>query len=147
MIIDKIKNIDDTYFDVFMSISEALTGFSIFELQGTGLAKFYYEFISKDLANNSFYEFLGRSKYLVENTNFEKNLFQMFNAVKEEDSQYKYVAEKIIKLWYQGTWEGRHIHENSYKEGLIWKAIHSHPPGAKQPGFKSWSINPKTENL
>ena len=30
----------------------------------------------------------------------------------------------------------------TYKEGLVWKAIGAHPPGAKPPGFGSWSKPP-----
>jgi hypothetical protein len=27
----------------------------------------------------------------------------------------------------------------------VWKAIHSHPPGAQQPGFGSWAMPPTNE--
>ena len=146
MIIQKIKNVDDTYFDVFMSISEALTGFSVFDLHATGLANEYYKHLINSISQPTLIDFLKRSsdvfasstKYSIENEIILKLL---------SDNEIKKIANKIITLWYQGTWEGKHIHENAYKEGLIWKAIHSHPPGAKQPGFKSWSINPKTERL
>lgn len=147
MIIKKIKNIDDTYFDVFMSISEALTGFRIYDLQATGLEIVYYQYISNHLSDNSFFQFLQDSRALINDTNIEKSLPMMLNVLDEKAIAYKSMSDKIITLWYNGTWEGVYVDDNSYKEGLIWKAIHSHPPGAKQPGFKSWSINPEKENL
>ncbi|MFM8005661.1 MAG: hypothetical protein ACKO86_12135, partial [Dolichospermum sp.] len=69
------------------------------------------------------------------------------------------VARNIIKLWYTATWEklppaweawygaGK---ENShfipspqaYPEGLVWRAIGVNPPGAKGPGYGTWSEPP-----
>jgi hypothetical protein len=57
MVINKILNVDDYYFDVFMSISEALTGFSVNELQATGLAETYYTYILGNLQAATFVEF------------------------------------------------------------------------------------------
>jgi 5-bromo-4-chloroindolyl phosphate hydrolysis protein len=54
MVINKILNVDDYYFDVFMSISEALTGFSVNELQATGLAETYYTYILGNLQAATF---------------------------------------------------------------------------------------------
>ena len=52
------------------------------------------------------------------------------------------ITGKIITLWYLGSWNGNYISASSYKEGLVWKVMGSHPPGAKQPGFKSWNTQP-----
>ncbi|WP_298487039.1 hypothetical protein [uncultured Maribacter sp.] len=54
----------------------------------------------------------------------------------------KVITSKIINVWYLGSWNGTYITQLSYTEGLIWKLMESHPPGAKQPGFKSWSVKP-----
>lgn len=147
MIIQKIINIDDTYFDVFMSISEALTGFTEFELQATGLGKIYYDYLNNNIARNSFYQFLAESNDLIVNTNLDKTLPEKFGGNTPDAIEYTDIAKKIITLWYMGTWEGAYVAGESYKEGLIWKAIYSHPPGAKQPGFGTWSLNPVEENL
>ena len=53
---------------------------------------------------------------------------------------------KVITMWYLGTWEGAYINDLSYKEGLVWNIMHAHPPGAKQPGYKSWSVKPVNSN-
>ena len=36
------------------------------------------------------------------------------------------------------------INAESYKQGLMWNAGHTHPPGAKQPGYGSWANPPIT---
>lgn len=145
MSIRKIRNVDDTYFDVFMSISEALTGFKIYDLQATGLAGIYYQYIGQSISQPTFIEFLNKSKEVFTQSRYVTDI-----AIKNSllsDLEMKKMADKLITLWYNGTWEGVYLNDNSYKEGLIWKAIHSHPPGAKQPGFKSWSINPEKHSL
>ncbi|MCS3529332.1 hypothetical protein [Chryseobacterium sp. JUb7] len=58
MITNKIFNVDDYYFDIFRSISESLTGFSVNELQSTALTETYYEHISGQIEIATFIEFL-----------------------------------------------------------------------------------------
>ena len=43
MIITNIENVDDYYFDVFMSISAATVGFEVNDLTSTGLSEVYYK--------------------------------------------------------------------------------------------------------
>lgn len=146
MIINKILNIDDYYFDVFMSISEALTGFSVNELQSTGLAEAYYTHILGNLQAATFVEFLTVSKNILENS-FTAD--QLKNAIISDiiaDPGLNDIAGKVITIWYLGTWEGAYINDLSYKEGLVWNVMHAHPPGAKQPGYKSWGIKPVNSN-
>jgi hypothetical protein len=69
------------------------------------------------------------------------------------------IVRNIIQLWYEGTWNGlpqtwrnqygvnpqdfTHITSTAaYQQGLVWKTMSSHPDGAKQPGFGSWSLKP-----
>lgn len=146
IIINKILNVDDYYFDVFMSISEALTGFSVNELQSTGLAETYYTYILGNLEAATFVEFLTVSKNVFENS-FSQD--QLRNAIASEimaDPGMNDIAGKLITIWYLGTWEGAYINDFSYKEGLVWNVMHAHPPGAKQPGFKSWAVKPVNSN-
>ena len=146
IIINKILNVDDYYFDVFMSISEALTGFSANELQATGLAETYYTHILGNLQAATFVEFLTVSKNVFENSFSED---QLRNAIASEimaDPGMNDIAGKVITLWYLGTWEGVYINDLSYKEGLVWNVMNAHPPGAKQPGYKSWAVKPVNSN-
>lgn len=146
MIIQKNLNVDDYYFDVFMTISESLTGFSGNELQATGLAETYYSFILGNFDAATFVDFLTVSKNILENSFSED---QLKNAIASEilaNPGLSDVAQKVITLWYLGTWEGAYINDLSYKEGLVWNVMHAHPPGAKQPGFKSWNVKPVNSN-
>ncbi len=146
MIINKILNVDDYYYDVFMAISESLTGFSVNELQSTGLAEIYYQYILSQIETATFIEFLNVSKNVLESS---ENKEQLQNAVKAEiitNPATQGIAQSIITLWYLGTWEGAYVNDRSYKEGLVWTVMHAHPPGAKQPGFKSWETKPVNSN-
>lgn len=146
MVINKILNVDDYYFDVFMSISEALTGFSVNELQATGLAETYYTYILENLQAATFVEFLTVSKNILENALTGDQLKNGIISEIMADPGLSYISDKVITLWYLGTWEGAYINDLSYKEGLVWNVMYSHPPGAKQPGYKSWGIKPVNSN-
>lgn len=146
MIINKILNVDDYYYDVFMAISESLTGFSVNELQSTGLAEIYYQYILSQIETATFIEFLNVSKNVLESS---ENKEQLKNAIKAEiisNPATQGIAQSVITLWYLGTWEGAYVNDRSYKEGLVWTVMHAHPPGAKQPGFKSWETKPLNSN-
>lgn len=146
MVINKILNVDDYYFDVFMSISEALTGFSVNELQATGLAETYYTYILGNLQAATFVEFLTVSKNILENALTGDQLKNGIISEIMADPGLSYISDKVITLWYLGTWEGAYINDLSYKEGLVWNVMYSHPPGAKQPGYRSWGIKPVNSN-
>ncbi|MFZ4928975.1 sugar dehydrogenase complex small subunit [Chryseobacterium sp. Mn2064] len=146
IVINKILNVDDYYFDVFMSISEALTGFSMNELQATGLAETYYTYILHNLQGATFVEFLTVSKNVFENSFTASQLKETISSEIMADPGLRDIANKLITIWYLGTWEGAYVNDLSYKEGLVWNVIHAHPPGAKQPGYKSWGIKPVNSN-
>jgi hypothetical protein len=146
MIINKILNVDDYYYDVFMSISESLTGFSVNELQSTGLAEIYYKHILGQIEAATFIEFLNTSKTILENSYSQDQLNNAINAEIIADPGMQDMANNIITMWYLGTWEGAYVNDLSYKEGLVWNIMHAHPPGAKQPGFKSWGVKPVNSN-
>lgn len=146
MIINKILNVDDYYYDVFMAISEALTGFSVNELQATGLAETYYTHILGKIETATFIEFLNTSKTILENSYSQDQLKNSINAEIIANPSTQDIANSVITLWYLGTWEGAYVNDLSYKEGLVWNVMHAHPPGAKQPGFKSWGVKPVNSN-
>ena len=146
IITNKILNVDDYYFNVFMSISQALTGFTVNELQSTGLTETYYTYILGNLDAGTFVEFLTVSKNVLEKSFTED---QLKNAIVSEivmNPGMSDIADKVITLWYLGTWEGAYINDLSYQEGLVWNVMNAHPPGAKQPGYKSWAVEPVSSN-
>ncbi|KNB60049.1 hypothetical protein [Chryseobacterium sp. Hurlbut01] len=146
MIISKIFNVDDYYYDVFMAISESLTGFSVNELQSTGLAEIYYKYILNQIETATFIEFLNISKNVLENSASQDQLKIAITAEIIANPATQEIAQSVITLWYMGTWEGTYVNDRSYKEGLVWTVMHAHPPGAKQPGFKSWETKPVNSN-
>jgi hypothetical protein len=146
IITTKILNVDDYYYGVFITISEALTGFSVNELQSTGLAEIYYRYILDHIENVTFTEFLDTSKNLIEKSQNPNQLNNFISTDILANPSTQAIANSIITLWYLGTWEGAYINDLSYKEGLVWNVMHAHPPGAKQPGFKSWGVKPVNSN-
>ncbi|MDF2931639.1 MAG: hypothetical protein K0R36_970 [Chryseobacterium sp.] len=146
IITSKILNVDDYYYGVFITISEALTGFSVNELQSTGLAEIYYRYILDHIENVTFTEFLDTSKNLIEKSQNPNQLNNFISTDILANPSTQAIANSIITLWYLGTWEGAYINDLSYKEGLVWNVMHAHPPGAKQPGFKSWGVKPVNSN-
>lgn len=147
MKINKILNVNDYYYDVFISISEALTGFSANELQSTGLTKAYYTHILEALEAASFVDFLNISKSILDSSSSEEQLKDAIASQIIAIPPMNDMSTKIMTLWYLGTWEGAYVNDLSYKEGLVWNVMSSHPPGAKQPGFKSWAIQPINNNV
>jgi len=145
-IVKKILNVDDYYFNVFMSISESLTGFTVNELQATGLAEIYYKHILGRMEAPTFIEFLNVSKNILEDSYSQDVLNHSIVSEIMVDPGMRDMASSIITMWYLGTWEGAYVNGLSYKEGLVWKIMYANPPGAKQPGFKSWSVKPVNSN-
>jgi hypothetical protein len=135
MIINKIFNVDDYYYDVFMAISESLTGFSVNELQSTGLAEIYYKYILNQIETATFIEFLNISKNVLENSVSQDQLKIAITAEIIANPATQEIAQSVITLWYMGTWEGAYVNDRSYKEGLVWTVMHAHPPGSKTAGL------------
>lgn len=142
----KILNVDDYYYGVFMTISAPLTGFTENELQSTGLAETYYKHILGKIEEATFIEFLNISKNAIESSQTPDQLSDAISIQILSNPCTKKIAQDMITLWYLGTWEGAYVNDLSYTEGLVWNVLHAHPPGAKQPGFKSWSIKPVNSN-
>jgi hypothetical protein len=76
-----------------------------------------------------------------------------------EDPDYGPIARNLTALWYTGQWsqlpaEWRNaqgawandttyvVSPSAYVEGLVWKAMGTHPKAAKQPGYGSWALPP-----
>jgi hypothetical protein len=142
MIITKVENVDDYYYDVFLSISAAITGFQINELQATGMGLTYYRHVLDHTEEATFIAFLNVSREILETT-FSTD--QMNNAIAAQlvaAPAMNDIFTKVVTMWYLGTWNGAYVNDLSYTQGLVWTIIPAHPPGAKQPGFKSWSVPP-----
>ena len=131
--------------DIFLDISVFLTGFNKMELLGTGMLETYFNVVT-NMNNVALVEsFLAESeKILAKNQgNTEKINNEILHKLMP-DSLYNGLAKNIITMWYMGNWMNTVISPQSYVQGLIWGVAETHPPGAKQPGYASWSTAPKT---
>lgn len=127
----------------FLEISVYLTGFSQQELQGTGMLETYYN-VMVNKNNIAVVEaFLSKSEEIIDqNNNRPETLRNEILTNLLPDSLYNGLAKNIITMWYLGSWVNEIISPQSYVQGMIWGVAGAHPPGAKQPGFASWSIAP-----
>jgi hypothetical protein len=136
----------------FLSLSAALTGFSVAQLQGTGMAQTYLDELVAVVGPD----------HVVALTREGSSALRWPDAVDEqlrlrvmEDPDLGPIARNLVVLWYTGGWlqlpvdwrerNGAHsldrdrlLSAESWTEGLMWPAIGAHPTGAKPPGFASW---------
>lgn len=143
----------------FLSLSAALTGFEVLDLEGTDLAETYISKINLEIGKTHFEAFLNTWNKIYD---YETDIENKIRAKLWTNELFGPIARNIIKMWYVGNWEAmpadwmakfenqemekskKHVvSEQAYREGLIWESIGTHPPGAKPPGFGSWSLPPK----
>ncbi|UAA39849.1 hypothetical protein KIH87_05705 [Paraneptunicella aestuarii] len=148
----------------FYRISAVLTGYDEVKLIGTGVGQSYFDVLTGIIpesiitALNTTFTSLPGSCPDTLNTLVRQEI--MANEALGP------VARNIIKMWYCSTWfpmpdnwvskyavptqtPGQYqdvefiISDDAYIQGLAWDAVHSHPMGAKQPGFATWSFKPE----
>ncbi|TKC19103.1 hypothetical protein [Robertmurraya kyonggiensis] len=130
-------------YDLFLKLSETITGFTRVDLLSTGLDVHYYEFINakepktlKELLKK--YYFVPCSDFSLDKSYFSEEL--------------NFLIKQIILLWYTGRWyinsvNYYYLSSESYKQGLIWKAINAHPFGANPTGYGSWGKSIYLEDI
>ena len=146
----------------FVALSVILTGFNDAELWGTGMVDPYLDWIRSIIGDPCLGDLLSAAQGAIDAANGnEATLDRLIRLNLLEDDLLGPLARNLIVLWYLGQWnqlppDWRDAHgasaldqtcivsPDSYAEGLVWKAIHTHPQGAKQPGFGSWSLPPVT---
>lgn len=149
--------------ELFLSLSATLTGFSDAELWGTGMVQTYYQLVPSIVGARTFGDFMSRWRdTYIRGQGDEALLDELVTTQIFEDPDFGPLARNLAALWYLGMWnqlpaEWRNVHgawandttfvvsPKSYTEALVWKAIHSHPPAAKQPGYGSWALPPDGE--
>jgi len=154
----------------FLRISAPLTGFSEDDLLETGMTEIYYFTLMKEQDHELVRSFFEKARELLNGrTPIEEAIRRHFIPIPKDekhlpafkDLPFEGLAQRIILLWYKGSWttmNGKDHIENdrdrtsavsaeAYKQGLIWVVAKTHPAGAKQPGYGSWSkppIEPQT---
>jgi hypothetical protein len=151
---------DQTDYQAFLQLSAVLTDFSEFRLCGTGQAQLYYS-TAVEIAGQSVVSELVQAFQQIrsEAHGNAESLEKGLRGSILSDEKLGPIARNIIKLWYVGTWyqlpgswherfgmtgEDRTFipSPSSYVEGLLWPAIGAHPPGAKAPGYGTWTDPP-----
>jgi hypothetical protein len=154
----------DSDLPVFLRLSAELTGFSQEDLQATGMLGTYYYVLMKEQDQDGIRSFFQKAQEVLAGGNVKANIQVAFidpppTAPKPDapfdQLQFEGLAQRIILLWYTGVWTTMNwkdrltqsartamVSAEAYQEGLIWTAANTHPAGAKQPGFASWSRKP-----
>jgi hypothetical protein len=147
--------------DHFLELSALLTGFGRLDLVGTGMADLYFETLNGTIAEAICSELWAKSAELQRQ--YANDPDRLEEAVAKEivvaDPKLGPVATAIVQMWYLGEWPQmpaqwreqygtnpndfqRILSAAAYVEGLVWRVAGTHPQGAKQPGFGTWSAPP-----
>jgi hypothetical protein len=148
---------------IFVDFCSEITGYSKFELEGTGVVDSYQELLEKVLGPELVSEFYRLAEAVVRLDDPEDREKRIRDCLLPP-SMFGPVVSSLISLWYLGTWTqlpntwyaatglpipgpndpGR-THtpsELAYIEQLSYRTAEAHPPGAKPTGFGSWSTRP-----
>jgi hypothetical protein len=144
--------------DRFLAFSAEVTGFSAFELLGTGQAESYLASVTGVVGERVLGELLDAYERVSAEAGEDRKARLYRDVLSSE--KLGPVARNIIKMWYVGAWyelppewtESFGARDNdvtffvspaAYTEGLLWRAIGANPPGAKAPGYGSWAAPPR----
>jgi hypothetical protein len=141
----------------FYALSVVLTGYSAFELHGTGVGDEYFNTVKHVVGDDMLTELLTTYRQVEEKAaGDESKLEQLMRSEILSSTKLGPIARNIIQMWYVGNWyelpdawyaayhttgNVRHTHvisAQAYQEGLVWKAMETKPMGAKWPGFGTW---------
>lgn len=151
----------DPSLDPFLGISAILTGFSRLDLLGTGCAAEYLQEVTGAAGGQAASELWAAARRILED--FAGDSEGLEAEVRNRilaDPKLGPLARAVLKMWLLGRWEqlpgdwrshyGAHANDvdhvisvRAYQEGLVWRALGSHAPGAHAPGFASWSLPPR----
>ncbi|MCA2211361.1 hypothetical protein [Jidongwangia harbinensis] len=140
--------------DDFVAFSSEVTGFTEFDLLGTGQAQSYRDTVAGVVGEQGLAELLSAYRREVTELSDEQLRAEQLTRSVLGDPRLGPLARNIIKLWYCGVWFGLPGHEDTftaspqaYPQGLLWYAIGANPPGARAPGYGSWAGPPRIPAL
>jgi hypothetical protein len=152
---------EPTRLDRFLAFSVEATAFTRYELYGTGQAEAYLGTADAVVGSRMVDDLLDRFDAVVATAAAgEVELTDLLRRDILSDPRLGPVARNLAKMWFVGTWyelprvwtdaypiQTRNatfvVSAGAYTEGLLWPAIGANPPGAKPPGFGSWSQPPR----
>ena len=143
-------------FEDFLSVSAALTGFSVAQLQGTGMARGYFDELVAIVGAELTIALTREGRLALR---WPDDVEEQLRLRVMDDPDLGPLARNLVLLWYTGGWvqlpadwrerngasslDGdRLLSARSWTEALMWPAIGAHPTGAKAPGFASWTGPP-----
>ncbi|SDT41937.1 hypothetical protein SAMN04488543_4277 [Friedmanniella luteola] len=150
-----------TRLDRFLAFSVEATAFTRYELVGTGQAEAYLAAVDGVVGPALVDDLLDRyDLVLARAAAGEAGTSALLRRHLLGDARLGPVARNLAKMWFVGTWyelprtwteayplqtrnETFVVSAGAYVEGLLWPAIGANPPGAKPPGFGSWSQPPR----
>ncbi len=110
----------------FLALSAELTGFSIVDLEGTGMAELYHDVVLDRLGHDGLQALLAAD----------------LPPGPSSAEQAPSASQQLIRLWYTGLWDNTLVDPQAYREGLLWRAIETNPPGSRPPGYGTWALAP-----
>ena len=130
----------------FVNLSAAITGFSRVDLEATGVAEEYWSTLNEEAGQSIVDALLAAWKEVEEETDgSSQSLETALRGRIFNNANLRPTARTLLKMWYTGQWGDnatKTVSNESYMQGLVWTAINTHPAGAKQPGFGTWSLPP-----
>ena len=144
-------------FDLFLKMSEELSGVPAFYLSGTGYATMYYEkfgkIVGRDLLDRLLAAYAGLPNCC------QKARKAAVLAKLLGDAEFGPVVRNVIKIWFLATWfelpplwhQNYEVFDDdkdsipdpyAYVESLLGPAVGAHPAGAKPTGHQSWIAPP-----
>jgi hypothetical protein len=145
----------------FLELSSTLTGFTEFQLTGTGQAEAFLATAREVVGGGPVDELLRRYDRISGDAGGDvERLHRSLRADILSDELLGPIARNLIKLWFVGTWYQLPtawrdafgtserdvtfvVSPASYTEGLLWPALGANPPGAKGPGYATWADPPR----
>jgi uncharacterized protein YjbI with pentapeptide repeats len=113
----------------FLALSARLTGFSIVDLEGTGMAELYHDVVLEALGHDGLEALLAAGPPGP-------------SGADQGPTQGPTASQRLIRLWYTGLWDDALVDPQAYREGLLWRAIETNPPGSRPPGYGTWALEP-----
>jgi len=131
----------------FLDLSAELTGFALFDLIATGLTELYFTTAVADIGPETWRRLFDAWHDIARDLPPADRPAAIADRIMAVPALAD-AAQRIIALWYVGSWYSvlpggsQVVSATAYVEGLMWKAIGSHPMGAKPQGYAAWATNP-----
>jgi hypothetical protein len=157
----KTEEIEIDLLDGFYELSVVLTGFTRFELNGTGVGDTYFATAMDIVGRDIMTELIVRFYEILEASGGDESEFDRAfrREIINDDDKLGPVAGNLTKMWYLGNWVQlpakwrqdyvtssldvtKVVSASAYREGLVWLALEAHPMGAKPMGFGTWGEKP-----